>query len=261
MIGVSIFFLFAIAGIGSLVLSIMTAVSASKYPDWAFQQAGTSKFVWQILPIILLFVCGLAGGVLGIIWFSGTRDQVERAARGSSPYGTLPPGPQGYGAPPPGWGPPPAPGWGPPPAPGGWSPPDRRGRRVTRRRNRRITHRRPHLRAIHRRSHRRNRRSNFWFVTSDDIRPFRVEVPEAVHRRSARPARAHALARPDPGIAAGATAPISRTCRISATLAHHLRLARAGGPVQPVAELPHRDRRPADSFHPRSLRQPRRACR
>jgi hypothetical protein len=118
MIGLGIFGLFFVVGIGSLVLSIMTAVSASKYPDWAFQQSGTSKFVWQILPIILLFVCGLAGGVLGIIWYSGTRDQVERAARagGSSPYGGyLPPAQQGYGAPPPGWGP--------PPAAGGWSPP------------------------------------------------------------------------------------------------------------------------------------------
>jgi hypothetical protein len=115
MIGLGIFGLFFVVGIGSLVLSIMTAVSASKYPDWAFQQSGTSKFVWQILPIILLFVCGLAGGVLGIIWYSGTRDQVERAARGGSPYGYLPPAQQGYGAPPPGWGP--------PPAPGGWSPP------------------------------------------------------------------------------------------------------------------------------------------
>jgi hypothetical protein len=117
-IGLGIVLLFFIAGIGSLVLSIMTAVSASKYPDWAFQQSGTSKFVWQILPIILLFVCGLAGGVLGIIWYSGTREQVEAAARagGSSPYGYGPPPQQpGYGAPPPGYGP--------PPAPGGWTPP------------------------------------------------------------------------------------------------------------------------------------------
>jgi hypothetical protein len=46
MIGLGIFGLFFVVGIGSLVLSIMTAVSASKYPDWAFQQSGTSKFVW-----------------------------------------------------------------------------------------------------------------------------------------------------------------------------------------------------------------------
>jgi len=121
MIGVGFFGLFFVLGIGSLVLSIMTAVNASKYPDWAFQQAGTSKFVWQILPIILIFVCGIAGGVLGIIWYSGTRDQVERAARaGGSPYGYAPPlQPQGYGAPPPNWGP--------PPATGGWSPPQSSG--------------------------------------------------------------------------------------------------------------------------------------
>ena len=53
---------FVVIGFGSLVLSIMTAVDASKYPDWAFERAGTTKFVWQILPIILLFVCGVAGG-------------------------------------------------------------------------------------------------------------------------------------------------------------------------------------------------------
>jgi len=62
--GALFFLLFFVVGIGSLVLAIMTAVDASKYPDWAFERASTSKFVWQILPIILLFVCGIAGGVM-----------------------------------------------------------------------------------------------------------------------------------------------------------------------------------------------------
>jgi hypothetical protein len=135
-----IFLIFFVIGIGSLVLSIMTAVSASKYPDWAFQQAATSKFMWQILPIILIFVCGWAGGVMGLIWFTSKRDLVEQAAQGGGnpPYG-YGPGPQQYGAqqygapqygapqygaPQPGWGPPPASGtWGPPPAPPGYPPP------------------------------------------------------------------------------------------------------------------------------------------
>jgi hypothetical protein len=129
MAGFGVFAIFAAVGIASLVLSIVTAVSASKYPDWAFQQVGTSKFIWQILPIILIFVCGWAGGVMGLIWLSSKRDQVERAAQtgGGAPYG-YGPGPQQYGAPqyggppPPGWGPPPAPGT-PPPAPGTWTPP------------------------------------------------------------------------------------------------------------------------------------------
>ena len=74
--------------------------------------------MWQILPIILIFVCGWAGGVMGLIWFSSKRDQVEQAAQrgGPGPYGYGPP-PQQYGAPQQPYGAPP-PGWGPPPAPG-----------------------------------------------------------------------------------------------------------------------------------------------
>jgi hypothetical protein len=102
-------------GIGSLVIAIMTAVTASRYPDYAFQQTGSSKFIWVGLPIILLFLCGFAGGVMGIVWFSSKRAAVEAAARGGGPpYGYGAPGQYGYGAPPPG-------GWGPPSA--GWSPP------------------------------------------------------------------------------------------------------------------------------------------
>jgi hypothetical protein len=103
----------------------MTAVDASKYPDWAFEQTGTTKFVWQILPIVLLFFCGIAGGIMGLVWYTSKRSVVESAARaGALPpygYGAPPPGygapPPGYGAPPPGWGAPPAAGWVPPSAP------------------------------------------------------------------------------------------------------------------------------------------------
>jgi hypothetical protein len=123
--GGSILLIFFVVGIASIVLIIMTAVSASKYPDWAFQQVGTSKFIWQILPIIFLFVCGWVGLIMGIVWFASKRDEVERAAQsaGGAPYGYGPP-PQQYGGPPPGWGPPPAPGtWSPPQAPQGFPPP------------------------------------------------------------------------------------------------------------------------------------------
>jgi hypothetical protein len=91
---VALFFVFFAAGIGSLVLAIMCAVDSSKYPDWAFQQTGSSKFVWQILPLILLLVCGVAGGVIGLIWYTGKRHEVERAARAGGPppyYGAVPP--------------------------------------------------------------------------------------------------------------------------------------------------------------------------
>jgi hypothetical protein len=103
---VALFFVFIAVGIGSLVLSIMCCIDASKYPEWAFQQTGSSKFVWQVLPVILLLVCGVAGGVIGLIWYTGKRHEVERAARagGAPPYYGAPP----Y-APPPAYPPPPAP--------------------------------------------------------------------------------------------------------------------------------------------------------
>jgi hypothetical protein len=116
-IGGGFFFIFVIIGIGSIVIAIMTAVDASKYPEWAFAQTGTSKFVWQILPIVLLFLCGIAGGVMGLIWFTSKRDAVAAVARGGGPP------PYGYGAPP-GAGPQPTPGgWPPPPAPPTYPPP------------------------------------------------------------------------------------------------------------------------------------------
>ena len=111
MFGMSIFFGFFIVGVGSIVIAIMAVVDASKYPEWAFQQTGSSKFVWQILPIVFLFLCGFVGGIMGLVWFASKRDAVAAAARSGTP-------PPGYGAPPPGWGPPPGTGgWVPPPSP------------------------------------------------------------------------------------------------------------------------------------------------
>jgi hypothetical protein len=105
-----VFLLFLVVGIGSLVLSIMCCIDSSKYPEWAFQQVGTTKFVWQILPIILLFVCGVAGGVMGLIWYTGKRDEVARAANAAGP-------PPYFGAPPPAYPPPSTWGQQPPPEP------------------------------------------------------------------------------------------------------------------------------------------------
>ena len=73
-------------------------------------------------------------------------------------------------------------------------------------------------------------------------------------RRPARPAGAHALARPDPGLAAGTTAPTSRTCRTCAsTGATKFDWRAQEDAVQPLAALPHRHRRPAGPLHPRAL--------
>jgi hypothetical protein len=105
--------------VGSVVFSIMTAVSAGRFPHWAFQQTGSSKFVWVALPLILLLFCWPAAAVMSLIWYSSKREVIERAARAGWQA------PPGYGGPPYGYGAP-QPGWGPPPGaagPGGWSPP------------------------------------------------------------------------------------------------------------------------------------------
>jgi hypothetical protein len=65
---------------------------------------------------VLFFACGIAGGVMGMIWFSSKREVVARVAQSGGPppygYGSSPP--YGYAAPQPGWGPPPGTGWSPP---------------------------------------------------------------------------------------------------------------------------------------------------
>ena len=63
-----------------LGLAIFVAVDANKYPDWAFAQTGSSKTVWQVVPIVLAFFCGLGTLIMAIIWFSSKKPAVERAA-------------------------------------------------------------------------------------------------------------------------------------------------------------------------------------
>jgi len=98
-----------------VVFGIWVAVDASKYPDWAFQRAGTQKWLFQILTPITAFLCGIVAIVLGIVWFASKKAQVDQASRGGGP----PEGTYGTSQPPPAstWGSPP------PPAPGSWSPP------------------------------------------------------------------------------------------------------------------------------------------
>lgn len=96
-----------------VVFGVWVAVDASKYPDWAFERAGTQKWLFQILTPVAAFLCGIVAIVLGIIWFASKKAQVEQASRSGGPpegtYGTSQP--------------PPASTWGPPPAPGSWTPP------------------------------------------------------------------------------------------------------------------------------------------
>ena len=97
-------------------------------------------------------------------------------------------------------------------------------------------------------------------MASDDIRPFRVEVPEAVlddlRDRLARTRWPDQI----PGIGLG----LRHRPRVPAGPLRDWRTTfdwRAQeDAVQPLAALPHRHRRPADPLHPRPLRQSRRAA-
>ena len=73
----SVFLIFVLVGLLGVVLAIIQIVQSSSYPDWAYQQVGTSKFVWQILPIIWIFVCSIAAVVQYLMWIS-KRDEVAR---------------------------------------------------------------------------------------------------------------------------------------------------------------------------------------
>jgi hypothetical protein len=105
---------FLLISVAVLAFGIWIAVDASKYPDWAFRQAGTQKWIYQVLAPIGGLLCGIVAIIVGIIWFASKKAQVEQAASGGGP----PPGTYGTNAPPPQ-----APTWGPPPATGTWTPP------------------------------------------------------------------------------------------------------------------------------------------
>ena len=74
-----IVFGFALLAVVPLVLGIFVAVDASRYPDWAFERAGTAK------PIVSVFVCGPVAIVVAIVWYSSFRRRVIDAAQGGAP--------------------------------------------------------------------------------------------------------------------------------------------------------------------------------
>ena len=102
---------FVVINLAVIVFGIFIAVDASKYPDWAFERAGTKKWLYQILTPIAGFLCAIVAIVFGIIWLASKKAQVAGAA-GSGPSGGS------YGPPP---GPPPG-SWSPPPPPPPGSP-------------------------------------------------------------------------------------------------------------------------------------------
>ena len=63
-----------------LALGIWTAVDASRYPDQAFERAGTNKMLWIVLPIVGIVACGIVAIVAAIVWFSSYKARVADAA-------------------------------------------------------------------------------------------------------------------------------------------------------------------------------------
>jgi hypothetical protein len=114
---------FVVLGLASLGVVIWSVVDAAQRPDWAWTQSGQNKGLWIALPIVFLILCGVVGGILGLVYLLSIRPQVMAAEGRGGPYGGggygSPPG--GYGSPPGGYGsPPPGPYGGPPPGgPGG----------------------------------------------------------------------------------------------------------------------------------------------
>jgi hypothetical protein len=69
------------------VLPIWAAIDAAVRPEWAFEQAGTNKTLWIVLPVVGIFACGLLGFVSAIVWFASFRGRVIAAAAGGTPIG------------------------------------------------------------------------------------------------------------------------------------------------------------------------------
>lgn len=84
----------SVVGLALLAFGIWVCVDASKYPDWAFERAGSKKSTWQIWPVVGGVCCGIPALIMGIIWFASKKAQVEAAATGgAAPPSSVPPGP------------------------------------------------------------------------------------------------------------------------------------------------------------------------
>jgi hypothetical protein len=104
-------------GVSSLVVVIWSVIDAASRPDWAWMQSGQSKGLWIALPIVFLILCGVVGGILGLVYLLAIRPRVIAAEQQGGPYSG------GYGGPPGGYGAPPPGGYGaPPPGPYGGGP-------------------------------------------------------------------------------------------------------------------------------------------
>ena len=86
--------LIVLAFLISPVFAICAAVSASRYPEAAFERAGTSKTLWIVMPLVGIAFCGIVGLVSAIVWFSSFRARVAAASPPPPPAIAPPPPPQ-----------------------------------------------------------------------------------------------------------------------------------------------------------------------
>jgi hypothetical protein len=82
----------AALGIVPLIVGIVTAVDANRFPETAFRRVGTSRTLWIVLPLVLIVACGAGTIVAAIVWFASYRPKVaQAAAEGTEPSPPLPP--------------------------------------------------------------------------------------------------------------------------------------------------------------------------
>ena len=81
-----------------LILAIWALVDAAVRPDYAFRQAGQSKALWIILPIVGIVLFAIIGGILGVVDLVSIRPKLLSAQRDDLP--TTDPSAPRFSAPP-----------------------------------------------------------------------------------------------------------------------------------------------------------------
>ncbi len=94
----------------SFGLALWALIDAASRPDEAFRQAGQSKVLWIILPIVGFVLLGFVAAILGIVYLAAIRPKVREAQANLAQYQrtqfiAAPPNfvPPPFPGPPPGW--------------------------------------------------------------------------------------------------------------------------------------------------------------
>lgn len=75
--------LLLVGGLVALGGVVWAVIDAAGHPEWAWQQAGQSKVVWIVVPIVALVLCGVFSLILVGVYFTSIRPQVIRVLRGA----------------------------------------------------------------------------------------------------------------------------------------------------------------------------------